>query len=303
NALALSLNEGDFGRLFDYFRGYQDIKEGLIRVLHSLSLIEDPTRAFRAARFAARLSFKISKMTLALIDNALKGGFFKNLHPRRVLTELRLIFEEPEALTALERLNDLGLLSIIHPDIKLHKPQRDLLKQVIRVRDWFFLTFGSRSQLFWLVFLLALTENLSQEDLSKIIDNLDSFKKAAKLAFSERPQIEMILNYYRRRLPVGEPKPSEIDKLLSPLSWPSVLFLMAKSPGETLDRAGAAYLSTYRRVKPLCGGADLLALGLPSGPMIQKVLTKLREARLDGEITTLEDERVLAQKYYLELTG
>jgi tRNA nucleotidyltransferase (CCA-adding enzyme) len=300
NALAISLNADDFGRLFDFYRGFQDIKEGLVRTLHSLSIIEDPTRAFRAARFAARLGFRISKMTLGLIENAVRGGFLRNTHPRRLLAELRLAFEEVEAFKAIEAVDSLGLLSSIHPGLRLTPRSRALIRQVERVRDWFFLTFGREETPFWLVYFLALTEPLSQEDLERLGDDLDTNRKEAGILIAERPRLMRVLAKNRRREGGREPRPSEIDALFSPFSWPAILFLMAKGGGEILDRAGAAYLAVYRRVSPICGGDDLLALGLRPGPTVQKALSALRLARLDGEVTTVEDEKAFARRFLSE---
>ncbi|MBU2551902.1 MAG: CBS domain-containing protein, partial [Proteobacteria bacterium] len=79
NTLAIRLNESDFGMVIDYFRGLKDIKDGYVRVLHNLSFVEDPTRVFRAIRFEQRFGFKIGKLTLNLIQNAVKHDFFLKL--------------------------------------------------------------------------------------------------------------------------------------------------------------------------------------------------------------------------------
>ena len=59
NTLAISLNKNTFGELIDFFGAQRDIKEKTIRVLHSLSFVEDPTRILRAIRFEQRFGFKI----------------------------------------------------------------------------------------------------------------------------------------------------------------------------------------------------------------------------------------------------
>ena len=58
NALAVRLDSTPFGQLLDFFGGQRDIKERLIRVLHTLSFVEDPTRCLRAVRFEQRYKFK-----------------------------------------------------------------------------------------------------------------------------------------------------------------------------------------------------------------------------------------------------
>jgi tRNA nucleotidyltransferase (CCA-adding enzyme) len=299
NALAVSLNSEDFGAMLDYYRGYQDLREGFIRVLHSLSLVEDPTRAFRAARFAVRLGFKISKMTLGLIESALKRGFFQNLHPRRIMTELRLACQEEEAPLVLERLAELGLLRCVHPDLKMEPSNRELLRKAAKIREWFHLTFSERSAPFWLVFFLALVDNLDQKKALKLAAQFDVSRKAAMALVEERRRLGWIFSRYGRRRPGPELRPSEVDRLFAPVSRPGVLYLMSKASGESLSRAGAAYLAVYRRVRPASTGADLLSLGLPSGPGVQKILDALRAARLDGEVESLEEEKELVRRRFL----
>jgi tRNA nucleotidyltransferase (CCA-adding enzyme) len=79
NPLAIGLNPTELGKLLDYYRGYQDIRDGLIRALHGLSFVEDPTRAFRAVRFENRLGFRSGRGTANLISVAVAGGFLKSL--------------------------------------------------------------------------------------------------------------------------------------------------------------------------------------------------------------------------------
>ena len=94
NTLAISLNKNTFGELIDFFGAQRDIKEKTIRVLHSLSFVEDPTRVFRAIRFELRFGFKIGKHTLDLIKNAVKLNFLAKIRGKRIWTELALILQE-----------------------------------------------------------------------------------------------------------------------------------------------------------------------------------------------------------------
>ena len=64
NTLAVCLNPGQYGRLTDLYGGLKDLNDGVIRILHPFSFIEDPTRIVRAARFSARLGFRLSSKTM-----------------------------------------------------------------------------------------------------------------------------------------------------------------------------------------------------------------------------------------------
>jgi tRNA nucleotidyltransferase (CCA-adding enzyme) len=291
NTLAVSLNAKDYGKLLDYYRGYQDIKEGLIRILHSLSFVEDPTRVFRAVRFENRLGFRISRMTGALISNAVTGGFVKNISMRRLMGELKIICEEEEPSAAFERLSDFGLLKCFSHDLRVTRKHKELFKRVDRVKDWYKLTFSAKYSPIWLVYFLALTHELEQDTLFQLADNLEEFKKMLRALISERPTLEKVASSGKKYPPDVSLKPSEADILFGNLSWPGILYVMARTGTGPIARAGAAFLTSYRRLKPEITGDDLLKLGFKAGPSLQKALEMLRHARQDGLVGSVEEEK------------
>ncbi|MDR2460000.1 MAG: CBS domain-containing protein [Deltaproteobacteria bacterium] len=291
NTLAVSLNAKDYGKLLDYYRGYQDIKEGLIRVLHSLSFVEDPTRVFRAVRFENRLGFRISRMTGALISNAVTGGFVKNISMRRIMGELKIICEEEEPASAFERLGDFGLLKCFSHDLRVTRKHKELFKKVDRVKDWFRLTFTSNYSPMWLVYFLALTYELDQDTLFQLADHLDDYKKMLRALISERPTLERVAAAGKKYPQDVSLKPSEADTLFGNLSWPGILYVMARSGTGPIARAGASFLTSYRRVKPETTGDDLLKMGFKEGPSLQKALNILRHARQDGLVGSKDEEK------------
>jgi hypothetical protein len=64
----------EYGTLVDYFGAQKDMREKVIRVLHNLSFVEDPTRVLRAIRFEQRFGFQIAKHTQNLMRNVVKMG-------------------------------------------------------------------------------------------------------------------------------------------------------------------------------------------------------------------------------------
>ncbi len=94
NAIAASVMAKDFGKVYDLFNGSGDIKSGLIRVMHSRSFIDDPTRILRARRFAARYGFKIEPKTDVLMKKALINRALDTVSPARIQKELMLISKE-----------------------------------------------------------------------------------------------------------------------------------------------------------------------------------------------------------------
>ena len=113
NAMALSLNPEDFGTLIDYFGGLRDLKDGIIRVLHPMSFVEDPVRILRALRFAGRFGFKLSKGTEKLLKKAVSLGLLKKAPRGRILNELRLALREERLLEILRLYKRYGILEQI----------------------------------------------------------------------------------------------------------------------------------------------------------------------------------------------
>ena len=91
NTLALRLDGHHYGELHDYWGGLADIERGLVRVLHSLSFVDDPTRLLRAVRYEQRYGFEIESRTRQLMDEA--KPMLEKLSPERVRHELDRMLE------------------------------------------------------------------------------------------------------------------------------------------------------------------------------------------------------------------
>src|SRR6185295_18656257 len=163
--------------LVDYFAGRLDLKEKTLRVLHSLSFIDDPTRILRAVRLELRLGFHISPETLHLAAVALAEGVFDHLSGSRLRDELALLLDDPAlALRGLERLAELGVLRAIDPQIELNDLEgatRERLREARAAHDW------SRLEGIvdppveaWRLLLMALTEDFAAADLVRLADRL-----------------------------------------------------------------------------------------------------------------------------------
>jgi tRNA nucleotidyltransferase (CCA-adding enzyme) len=119
NAMAMSISRDNFGELFDPFNGLQDVKNGLIRVLHKNSFIDDPTRIFRALRYKNRFSFKLEKKTKILMKEAIDQKIITHLTGQRILNELRLIFQEQKYGDTIKDMSNLKIYRIKKKDLDI----------------------------------------------------------------------------------------------------------------------------------------------------------------------------------------
>jgi tRNA nucleotidyltransferase/poly(A) polymerase len=108
NALYLKLHPY-FGEIWDPTGGREDMRAGLLRVLHEKSFVDDPTRLFRAARYAARYGWSVENKTLNLIQKAVGEGRLLSVSRVRLRHELFHILEEVNPTPALRLAWEWGL--------------------------------------------------------------------------------------------------------------------------------------------------------------------------------------------------
>jgi hypothetical protein len=108
NALYLPLlpNAGD---ILDPTGGQEDMKAGVLRVLHDQSFVDDPTRLYRAARYAARYGWAVEAQTQALVQKAVNEDRPRSVSRVRLRHELFHLLEEEKPASALRLTWDWGL--------------------------------------------------------------------------------------------------------------------------------------------------------------------------------------------------
>jgi tRNA nucleotidyltransferase (CCA-adding enzyme) len=109
NAMAVPLS-GE-AQLLDPHHGLADLRDGLLRVLHESSFTDDPTRALRAARYAARFGFELEPET----DSLLRRTDLTTVSEDRVENELRRIAAEHDPAAALRLIVEWGVLPSLDP--------------------------------------------------------------------------------------------------------------------------------------------------------------------------------------------
>jgi len=294
NTLAVALNPGRFGELIDFFGAQKDIKEKCIRVIHNLSFVEDPTRMLRAVRFSEKFGFKIGKHTLNLIKNSVKLDIFRHLSGPRLCDELTNILEEETASKSIKKLNELGLLSLIHEKITWDAERELFFERTRETLAWHRLLYLKESAEEWLVLFLALTDPLLEEEFSGLLGSLKiSGKKRLEVLGSREAGLKTL------KLMDSGPtkKDSAVYTLLATLPVEILLYLMAKSVKDSTKKAVSRYLTTLKYAETALSGADLLKMGVKQGPVVGDILDELLKKRLDREIETPEDERAFVMTF------
>lgn len=292
NALALPLAEGQ-PKVLDPHGGVDDLKAGLIRILHRDSFVDDPTRVYRAIRYEQRLGFYLEEETLSQLQHAIAEGSLASISGDRVRHELERILHEEHPDLALRRCIQLGVLAAIHP------------------------SFGNAQDLIRLATGGPFDSTQGDPSTSLRMSGVEPLAYLATLA-------------YRLSSPAGE---AVAHRLNLPGSWVAVMrdtiCLKEREPElarSSLSRsrlchlvAGFApaavaavaritdsplasqrleqYLRELRFIVPALNGRDLVAMGVPQGPLVGEILRELQTAKLDQRISTEAEERQLAREF------
>ncbi len=286
NAMAIKLNKPEAFTLIDFFGGQRDLKEKVIRVIHNLSFVEDPTRAFRAVRFEQRYGFRIGGQTARLIKQAVEQGLFRRVSGVRLSSELRQMLSEKEPLRMVERMDKLGLLPFIHLKLRLTSSIRDLFGKIDEVLAWYDLLFMEEKAASWIIYMAALFKDIPTSEVQALSKRLSLPKRCARVLLEAHKKTP----HAARFLAKGLKDPSEIYITLRSLALETILYTMAYSPHDEVRKAISLYLTQLRKVKTSLTGKDLVAMGLKPGPIFAEILENLKVGRLRGEVSSKEEE-------------
>ncbi len=294
NAMAIKLNGDNAFHLIDFFGGQKDLKEKRIRVLHNLSFVEDPTRAFRAIRFEQRYGFRIGKQTERLIKIAIKENCFDALSKHRLFTELRLMLSEREPWSMVRRMDELGLLRFVHPKLRATPALEELFEELDDVIAWYMLLFLEESVEPWILYLTALFSGLKAVELKGALQELGLPRHQLRQIF----KIHVTAPRLVKTLKEGDT--GDRVWLLETLQGKPIdllLYTMALSKDEGVRKGISEFLTRLRKEKPSLTGKDLIAMGLTPGPLFREVFNGLVKARILGEVRDRQEERRWVERF------
>jgi tRNA nucleotidyltransferase (CCA-adding enzyme) len=295
NALAVHLHPDHFGELIDFFGGQKDLKERVIRVLHNLSFVEDPTRVFRALRFEQRLGFQIARQTHMLMENAVRMELFGRLSGRRLFRELVLCLSEEKPLAVLKRLGNFGLMTFFLPGLKVDRPLETRLARLEGIVSWYRLLFTGEKLEPWTVYFLGMVEGMNEKEVEGLLDRFSFSEKSSALFLQRRRTAIQVAQRLSSRPWLGR---SEVFFLLNPLPPDFLLYIMGRTDSEEAKKAVSLYFTELKKVRVSLGGQDLKRMGFPPGPIYKEILNALLRARLEGKLVSRQDEMNFVAKKF-----
>jgi tRNA nucleotidyltransferase (CCA-adding enzyme) len=272
NAMAVGLTGDDLGHLYDPCGGIPDLEEGVVRVLHDGSFIDDPTRLLRAVRYEVRLGFRMDRRTEDLARSAAAAGALRTVSGARVRDELLDLLGEPEAPSGIERMHELGLDRGVHPAL-------DADPELAASASLGAVAIGADRALAALAALCSAAPRRLDgwlSDLHLTSEKRDAVARAARVA----PRLAAELRARRHQ-------PSELRALLGREPLLSLALALAmRAPSEPILR----WVSDLRSVRLEITGDDLLAAGVVEGPAVGRALEETLDRKLDGLVSGHDQE-------------
>lgn len=298
NAMAACIDPTCFGKIADPYGGLRDLERGVVRVLHALSFIDDPTRALRAARFEERYGFRMDESAGELARHALSLGVLAEVSGARIREELIDIFDEERPGAVFERLDDLGALAPLVPDDARASDVRPLLEAVdegvtalshARMR-------APRRRL---ALVAAFATMADRPACERWLRHFRFGREYAEVALSVAGRRQATLRALHDRRGMRD---SRLYHALEGFSAEALAVLWAHA--DDGGRARVEHFATeLAAVKPAVNGRDLIAMGYEPSESFTAILARALDDRLDGHVVGREAEAANLKRIATRVLG
>ncbi len=295
NAMAISINSSSFGELIDFYGGQDDLKKRLVRALHPLSFIDDPTRILRAVRFEQRYDFKIEAYTRSWIKTSVKRNMLGVVQKHRLRDEIVLIFKEAVPYKILRRLHNLSGFSYISKDMRLYPRLVNYFHEAERRISWYRQHFSHRRHIEpYIVFMSLFFYSLRLKEIKKIMSDFAFHKGESSRIISLKENFVST----KKGLLKKNISSSAVYRLLEPLAYEVILSIIAMAGNKLVSSKVDDFLAVYNGQRLSIKGEDLSELGIGPGPHFKKILHEILMAKIDGKVKDKEEELELAKRLF-----
>jgi len=312
-------------QVLDFVGGQEDLRAGVLRAIGdpAARFTEDKLRLLRAVRFATRFDLTIEPATRAALQT-LAGSILAPppVSAERIANELRPLLVHPRRARGVNLLYEVGLVKPLVPELLEMKglpqgppaaPTGDLWDHVLRVLE----LLGPEPS-----FPLALGALLHDVGKRRTVGRTPdrytfyshehvSCRMASdlclrlKLSNTERERVEWLVEKHQILCDVRKMRTSKVKTILAHPGIRELLALHradALAAGRSTDHVEYCeqllreWSATDLNPSPVITGHDLARLGLKPGPLYKRLLEAVREAQLEGTITTPQQALGLVQQ-------
>lgn len=296
NCMAIQLNSKKFGSLLDYFGGLSDIKDKKIRVLYNLSFIEDPTRIFRAIRFASRFDFVIEEETKNFIEKAINSDMISRVTDDRIREEIIQVLNDENFYRSVLLMKSFNIFEKIHSDLIM---KDETIKRLSQIQDSIsdFIKFYDGGIDKIIILTMQLLESYPVDKLAEIINKFITNKNSKEIIITTLMDKKNIYNY----LDNYDLDKYSIYKILNKYKIESLIFFYNSCDNATIRHYIIYYMLNLKDIKINITGKDLLSLKIKPGPIYKRILDSTLKAKILGEIYDFKGEINYAMNLYKKI--
>jgi poly(A) polymerase len=313
-------------KLIDFVGGQQDLQARILRAIGDpvRRFTEDKLRMLRGARMATRFELTIEPATADAIRAMAQQ--ITVVSAERIADELRKLLVDPRRARGMNLMYELGLVAPVLPELLAMKglpqglpaaPNGDLWDHTMQVLD-----FLGGAPSFPLALAGLLHDAGKPRTVARKADKYTFYHhehvgreiahaigRRLKLSNEERERVEWLVEKHQYLADARQLRPAKLKQVLA---HPNIEELLAlheadgRASGHDLDHV--EYCRQLLREwseddinpPPLLTGDDLREHGVPQGPIYKRLLDAVREAQLDGTITTKEEALALVDRLLKE---
>ncbi|MCC6486256.1 MAG: CCA tRNA nucleotidyltransferase [Candidatus Hydrogenedentes bacterium] len=299
--------------IVDYVGGREDLKAGLVRTVGDprLRFTEDHLRLLRAVRFTARLGFALDANTRdALVELA---PMIHTVSAERVRDELLKMLTEGNAKTALQMLDETGLLQHVLPEIAAMKgveqpaefhPEGDVFVHTLLLLDHIrdatpTLALGALLHDVGKPVTATFSDRIRFNNHDKIgAEMAGEICRRLRMSNRETERVVWLVDQHMRLAHAPQMRESKLKRFVREEGFRELLELgLIDCLASHGDLSTIQWIEDYLeqhpaeecRPQPLLTGRDLIALGYGPGPVFREMLTAIEDAQLEGLVQTREE--------------
>lgn len=286
NAMAISLNKSTFGNLVDYLGGYVDMKNRILKVLHPLSFIDDPSRILRGLKFSARFDYSIDARTKYLQQKCLENGIFNNLATDRIKLELRQTLNL-NMVDVYDRFLNEKIYQLVSVDFDVEKlPEgKVIFENIEKYRD-----FLEDKNHIWLIYLSVMCTTLDKEQIIEL---------SKKMNLSS---VELKVLLYTNSIVNQEEEILQFETMFDVYEFfecyfnESVVAAISVFKSQQATDFADIYLNRLQFITISTTGKDLIERKMTPSPLFGEILRDILKEKINGNIKTPEDESIFVDK-------
>jgi tRNA nucleotidyltransferase (CCA-adding enzyme) len=278
NAMAASLEPTAFGVVSDPFAGLRDLDDRVVRVLHGLSYVDDPTRVLRAVRFESRYGFRMDEGTERLARQAINAGMLAEVSGARLREELIDILGEREPTDVLARLAELGALPTLLPEGARADRVASTVGEAQRAFEAIAGRICGNAPSLTRTLFCSLCAGVSERSVLMWARHLHANRSFAERALQLAEKGPSVLRMLEQPKAVRD---SRLYRALEPLHAETLVVVWALAGAQGRARMDR-FFDELTGVRSAVSGADLIAMGATPSDAFSAILARALDDRLDG---------------------